>query len=70
MQKYCMIFTVLNHLIKAFLKQSKGAEIRNRYNQVLHLTQDTNGKVTNSHSHTLRLVIISFCIVLAHQFIE
>ena len=29
-------------------KISKGAEIRNRYNQVPHLTQDTNGKVTNS----------------------
>ena len=27
---------------------SKGAKIRNRYNQVSHLTQDTNGKVTNS----------------------
>ena len=26
---------------------SKGAKIRNRYNQVQHLTQDTNGKVTN-----------------------
>ena len=26
---------------------SKGAKIRNRYNQVPHLTQDTNGKVTN-----------------------
>ena len=24
------------------------AKIRNRYNQVPHLTQDTNGKVTNS----------------------
>ena len=30
------------------LKVSKGAKIRNRYNQVPHLTQDTNGKVTNS----------------------
>ena len=29
-------------------KVSKGAKIRNRYNQVTHLTQDTNGKVTNS----------------------
>ena len=29
------------------LKVSKGAKIRNRYNQVSHLTQDTNGKVTN-----------------------
>ena len=27
-------------------KVSKGANIRNRYNQVPHLTQDTNGKVT------------------------
>ena len=27
---------------------SKGAKIRNRYYQVPHLTQDTNGKVTNS----------------------
>ena len=27
---------------------SKGAKIRNRYNQVPHLTQDTNGKETNS----------------------
>ena len=30
----------------------KGAKIRNRYNQVPHLTQDTNGKVTNSQLHT------------------
>ena len=29
-------------------KVSKGAKIRNRCNQVPHLTQDTNGKVTNS----------------------
>ena len=28
-------------------KVSKGAKIRNRYNQVPHLTQDTNGKVAN-----------------------
>ena len=28
-------------------KVSKGAKIRNRYNQVQHLTQDTNVKVTN-----------------------
>ena len=30
------------------VKVSKGAKIRNRYNQVPNLTQDTNGKVTNS----------------------
>ena len=29
-------------------KVSKGAKIRNQYNQVPHLNQDTNGKVTNS----------------------
>ena len=31
-------------------KVSKGAKIRNQYNQVPHLTQDTNGKATNSQS--------------------
>ena len=30
------------------IRVSNGAKIRNRYNQVPHLTQDTNGKVTNS----------------------
>ena len=30
------------------IKVSKGAKIRNRYNQVQHLTQDTNVKMTNS----------------------
>ena len=33
-------------------KVSNGAKIRNRYNQVPHLTQDTNGKVTNSQLYT------------------
>ena len=31
---------------------SKGANIRNRNNQVPHLTQDTNGKVSNSQLDT------------------
>ena len=35
-----------------FFKVSKGANIRNRYNQVPHLTKDTNGKVTNSQLDT------------------
>ena len=38
-------------LIK-WVKVSKGAKIRNRYNQVAYLTQDTSGKVTNSQSDT------------------
>ena len=33
-------------------KVSKGAKIRKRYNQVPHLTQDTNGKVLNSQLNT------------------
>ena len=33
--------------IRQTIKVSKVAKIRNRYNQVPHLTQDTNGKVTN-----------------------
>ena len=34
------------------VKVSKSAKIMNRYNQVSHLTQDTNGKVTNSQVDT------------------
>ena len=34
------------------VKVSKGAKIRNRYNQVPRLTQDTNGKVTNAQLDT------------------
>ena len=33
-------------------KVSKHAKIRNRNNQVPHMTQDTNGKVANSQSYT------------------
>ena len=38
--------------LKGKLVRDKGAEIRNRYNQIPHLTQDTNGKVTNSQLYT------------------
>ena len=41
-----------SHFIPILVKVSKGAKIRNRYNQVPHLTQDTNGKVKNSQSDT------------------
>ena len=34
------------------LKVGMGAKIRNRYNQVPHMTQDTNRKVTNSQLYT------------------
>ena len=34
------------------IKVSKGTKIKNRYNQVTHLPQDTNGKATNSQPDT------------------
>ena len=34
------------------LKVGKGAKTSNRYNKVPHMTQDTNGKVTNSQLDT------------------
>ena len=34
------------------VKVSKGAKVRSRYNQVPHLTLDTNGKVANSQLDT------------------
>ena len=39
-------------MIHASIKVSKGAKIRTRYNQVPHLTQDTNGDVTHSQLDT------------------
>ena len=40
------IFGLLKIQVKFLkIKVSKGAKIRNRYNQGPHLTQDTNGKV-------------------------
>ena len=40
------------HTVTHSFKVSKGAKIRNRYNQVPHLSQDTNEKVTNSQLDT------------------
>ena len=45
-------FKLLKALALTVLKVSKGVKIRNRYNQVTHLTQDTDGKVTNSQLYT------------------
>ena len=39
-------------LVQMWIKVSKGAKIRNRYNQLPHQTQDTNGKVTYSQLDT------------------
>ena len=43
---------LIAHALIRILKVSKGAKIRSRYNQVPHLTQDTNWKVTNSQLDT------------------
>ena len=40
--------TLRNRLREIVIKVIKRAKIRNRYKQSPHLTQDTNGKVTNS----------------------
>ena len=46
---FCFVFL---KLLKPICKVSKGAKIRNRYNKVPDLTQNTNGKVTNSQLDT------------------
>ena len=45
---YFLVPKGVQHFPGVGVKVSKGAKIRNRYNQVPHLTQDTYGKVTNS----------------------
>ena len=42
----------LVELTISICKVSKGAKIRNQYNQVPHLTHETNGKVTSSQLDT------------------
>ena len=46
----CLIYIGMPGIpyVLGYMKVSKEAKIRNRYNEVPHLTQDTNGKVTNS----------------------
>ena len=46
------IFVILTFMSMMNFKVSKGAKIRNRYNQVPHLTQDANWKVTHSQLDT------------------
>ena len=41
-------------ILSEYIEVSNGAKIKNRYNQVPHLTQDTNGKVTNSQLDTTK----------------
>ena len=49
------MFLSLSEIIElTLLKVSKGAKTRNRYNQVPHLTQDTNWKMTNSQLDTTK----------------
>ena len=45
---YKLASSVIANRVKQTLQSNKVAKIRNRYNQVPHLTRDTNGKVTNS----------------------
>ena len=43
-----IVLSILGGCLQVQCKISKDAKLRNRYNQVPHLTQDTNGTVTNS----------------------
>ena len=55
MRKWILKGTTLKtsfHIGLFRMNVSKGAKIRNRYNQVPHLTQDTNGNLTNSQLDT------------------
>ena len=54
MQNYFQIRPIVfGYKFSAYpFKVSKGAKIRNRYNQVPHLTQETNVKVINSQLDT------------------
>ena len=45
---YYLLYLLMNKRVYKIFKVRKTAKIRNRYNQVPHLTQDTNGKVTTS----------------------
>ena len=47
-----MVELIILAVLKLLVTVSKGAKIRNRYNQVPHLTQDTNGKVAKSQLNT------------------
>ena len=49
---YFFFGAIITRVDPKVIKVSKGAKIRNRYNQVSHLTQDTNWKVTNSQLDT------------------
>ena len=49
------ILNINNVYFDNIVKVSKGAKIRNRYNQVPHLTQDTNGKVSRIYPSELQL---------------
>ena len=51
---FSVLAMTLDTLEKYKFKTSKGVKIRNKYNQVPHLTQDTNGKVTNSRLDTTK----------------
>ena len=48
----CVLKLQYNQNYPFLVQISKGAKIRNRYNQVPHLTQENNGKVTNSQLDT------------------
>ena len=49
-REYCYVKLYVSK--RVMVKVCKGAKIRNQYNQVPHMTHETNGKGTNSQLHT------------------
>ena len=49
-----VLFNIFINDIFHVIEVRKGSKIRNRYNLIPHLTQDTNGKVTNSQLDTTK----------------
>ena len=59
----------MHSIYVTYIKVSKGAKIRNRYNQVPHLTQVTNGEVTNSQTLLYQLQILDSIWVITAQIL-
>ena len=53
-ERFNVIFLTYNLFIKRIIKVRKKARIRNRYNQVPHLTQDIGSDKNTSHLDILR----------------
>ena len=73
----CLSIAIDKHILKSsswnrqtYIQVSKGAKIRNRYNQVPHLTQDTNGNVKSSSWNRQAYIEILFLDIVSGNSFE